>query len=88
MVQEATSIFGHFIKSDVEMDEAVSRVKETRVIETMVPGKKGWIVKGMEQGNDFRAIFHPQTADFNADLPKVKLTATQPFAFLSANIFI
>lgn len=88
MAQEATNIFGHLIEGDIEMNETVSRVEEARTIETMISCEKGRRAKCVEQGKDFRTIFHPKPADFTADLPKVKLTGTQPFAFWGANIFI
>jgi predicted nucleic acid-binding protein len=42
MAQEAASILGYFIKSDIEMDETVSWMKKTRMIKPVVLSKKGW----------------------------------------------
>jgi hypothetical protein len=51
-------------------------MKQAGMIETMIPREKGWKAKCVEQRDDARTIFHPQTANFNSNLSNVKLAGT------------
>lgn len=88
VAEEATNVFSYLIEGDVKMDEAVSRMKQARMIKAMIPREKGRRAKGMKQGNNVRTIFHSQTADFDPDLSNAKLSSAQSFAFDGANVFV
>lgn len=47
MAKEAASVLGYFIKNDIKVDETVARMEKSRMIKSVVLGKKGWSRQGM-----------------------------------------
>jgi|GEM_PF-4261313 len=54
----------------------------------MIAGEEGRLAQGVEQRNDFVAIFHAQPPDFGSDLPHVHTPSPQAIFFWQADVLI
>jgi hypothetical protein len=67
MPEKSADKFSDFIFSDPQMDDAITQVTESSIIEVEISGKKVGSAETVQQEDNLIFIIHPMPANMNTD---------------------
>jgi hypothetical protein len=65
--QETADKLSSLVKGDIKKHQAVSRVAQVRLVEIVITGEESGPAQGMQERNNFAAIFHSRSSDLATD---------------------